>query len=296
MSSEGFNNQIGVDLSTGFVYGGNRYNAGTWMDKMGSSAHAGNLGLPATPRDGSAVELVGLSRCILDWLIKANAAGKYPYDGVNINESTKLTWIEWAQKIDANFEKHFWIGADSSSPHINKRNIYKDTLNSSLPWADFQLRPNFLIALTVAPQMFNPTHARIALEQARLYLANEPNSLGIKTLDDSDYQYCGYYDNSNDSNDSRVAHGFNYHQGPEWLWPVGYYLRAQLVVNGRDAIILVKQHLGRLNQYLMNSANPWKSLPELTNRNGVECAFSCPSQCWSVACALEVFFDLARIY
>jgi glycogen debranching enzyme len=144
MSNEGFNNKIGVDSKTGFVYGGNRWNCGTWMDKMGSSENAGNKGYPGSPRDGSAVELIGLSRSIINWLIQMIEKGFYPY-----NEEKQIL-EDWLKKIDKNFEKEFWIDQNSTeNQFINRRNIYKDTINSSLQWTDYQFRPNFLIAAVV---------------------------------------------------------------------------------------------------------------------------------------------------
>ena len=153
MTDQGFNNQIGIDIQTGFVFGGNRWNCGTWMDKMGSSDKAVNKGHPATPRDGSAVELVGLCRTTLAWIVQMNNEGFYPYDSIQSSSSStgqiQIFYKDLLNKIDENFEKEFWIDQSNTSEYINRKQIYKDTINSSFRWTDFQLRPNFLVTAVV---------------------------------------------------------------------------------------------------------------------------------------------------
>jgi glycogen debranching enzyme len=82
MRDEGFNIRIGVDPVTGFVRGGNEWNCGTWMDKMGSSERAGNRGQPATPRDGAPVELQALVVRVCDFAQDMHKNGYFPYASV----------------------------------------------------------------------------------------------------------------------------------------------------------------------------------------------------------------------
>ena len=119
MQHEGFNIHYGVDFRTGFIHGGNPYNCGTWMDKMGNSYKAGNRGVPSTPRDGSAIEIIALSKLAVDWFHDIHLTGFFPHDGVfNVKESRHYSWHSWSTLINYNFERIFWINNGSSPPTI----------------------------------------------------------------------------------------------------------------------------------------------------------------------------------
>lgn len=291
MTEKGFNNQIGVHPETGFVFGGNDENCGTWMDKMGSSEKAKNRGVPTSPRDGSAVELIGLQFASLRFLQKMSESKIIPYKSVErtgkSGEKTIWTFTEWADRISTNFEKNFFVTSESG-PLANKLSIYKDCVGATKNWTDFQLRCNFPIAMVAAPEMFDPDHAWAALEQVRKYLLGP---LGMKTLDPTDWSYRGNYDNSNDSDDDKIAHGANYHQGPEWLWPIGFYLRARLHFAKKKGILkeTIAETWAVLTEHLKElKTSHWRGLPELTNENGAFCGDSCRTQAWSISTVLEV--------
>lgn len=110
------------------------------------------------------------------------------------------------------------FSADASEDHkynvnpkiINRRGIYKDVYGSGpgREWSDYQFRCNFPIAMTVAPELFDPEHALGALKLADKVLRGP---LGMKTLDSKDMQYRPVYDNANDGDDPAIAKGLNYH-------------------------------------------------------------------------------------
>lgn len=286
MKPEGFQIDIKVDWETGIIFGGNQDNCGTWQDKMGESEKAGSKGVPGTPRDGAAIEITGLVYSALVWVAKLHESKAYPHAGVDIGDGKSITFKEWSEKIKANFERCYYVPVDAKDDSqydvdvkvVNRRGIYKDLYKSGKPFEDYQLRGNYPIAMSVAPELFTPEKALLALSIGDSAILGP---IGVATLDPSDLNYRPYYNNSEDSTDFATSKGRNYHQGPEWVWQRGYFLRALLrfdllrrktAEERTEAFQQITRRLDGCKKALRES--PWKGLTELTNKNGEYCADS----------------------
>jgi glycogen debranching enzyme len=287
MRDQGFNIDIDPDWETGFIFGGNQWNCGTWMDKMGESEKAGSKGVPGTPRDGAAIEIIGMLYSACAWLADLKGKGIFKYEGVTTDNGTKtITYSAWASLIKRNFERCYYVPVepkddtnyDVNSQIINRRGIYKDLYRSGKEYEDYQLRPNICIAMAYAPDLFDDQHALQALYMCDRYLRGPQ---GMATLDPSDLNYRPYYVNSEDSTDFHTSKGRNYHQGPEWVWPLGFFLRAFLhfyykrCKTSEERVDCFQQVTKRLAGNIEAiRTSPWAGLTELTNKDGAFCADS----------------------
>lgn len=66
-----------------------------------------------------------------------------------------ISYSQWDQQLQQSFEAGFWVSGDPHDPNekhpelVHKKGIYKDSYGASSPWCDYQLRPNFTIAMVV---------------------------------------------------------------------------------------------------------------------------------------------------
>ncbi|CBQ68567.1 probable 4-alpha-glucanotransferase / amylo-1,6-glucosidase (glycogen-debranching enzyme) [Sporisorium reilianum SRZ2] len=308
MHPEGFNIDVDVDWESGIIFGGNEHNCGTWQDKNGSSSKAGNKGVPGSPRNGAAIEITALLKSTLTWVADLEKKGVWK-EGKGVEatikgQKTLVTYAQWADLLQKSFERAYYIPLDASEDSsydldpklVNRRGIYKDVYGSSKgrEWADYQFRSNFPIAMCVAPELFKPEHARNALNKAREVLVGP---LGMKTLDSSDWNYRPNY-NQLDTDDPATSCGWNYHNGPEWVWLRGYYLRA-VAIFGEKAGVQRSVLNHRINSMMLEHrkhirSSPWAGLPELTNADGAHCSDSCATQAWSAAALLDALEEMAK--
>ena len=139
MTSPGFNIQISTNQK-GYIVGGNIHNCGTWMDKMGDSQPSGNKGVPSTPREGSPIEITGLSKKALSFItdLIQRKDINWPFSKVCNSRGGSLCYKDWNQNLKAHFEEDYYI---------QKSGYYRDTINASKTLQETQLRPNQVVAM-----------------------------------------------------------------------------------------------------------------------------------------------------
>lgn len=171
MTYLGFNISLFVDWRNGFIFGGNKNNCLTWMDKLGSSFKAKNRGVPATSRNGAPIELTALLYSGIKMMKMLYEESYSSYSGITLDNGTEVTYKKWQLLVKANFEKYYWIPTEESEYENHKiekafvfrRGIYKDCISENPE--DYQLRPNGLIAVAIVSSL-------LAKENVLSYLDN----------------------------------------------------------------------------------------------------------------------------
>ena len=325
IKKEGYNVDIELDPNTGFIYGGNYYNNGTWMNELGNSIKSKNKGIPATPRPGADIEIISLVYSCLDFVIEMGNKNYFKHKSVILSNGINYPYTQWKLLIKDSFEDEFFV--DSFSINLNNNynnnewnnnkvngNIYKDykTKNNENLY-EFQLRPNFLIALYISPELFTYKNIIKSLTNVELYLLRkeENNVIGLKTLDKNDNEYNGYWDNKENDN-FFTSCGFNIHNGIEHTWLYGLYLLLKIKYfnNENNNIQMNKTPDGnddenqKLIRYASNKLiplmniirnNKWFGLPEMTDELGHVIRYGNQSDIKAMAIFFELLEYLSKL-
>lgn len=200
----------------------------TWMD----SASAGVL---FTPRFGVAIELQAL-------YFRALEVTESLFTGVD--DVLAAAAARRRQTLTAAFSTRFWCD-DTGYPF--------DCISGSLDqvaWTDRSLRPNALVALAFASELFEPWQRQEVLLRVEERLLTER---GVRTLDPSDPRYVAY---AGGTIEERAAAS---HQGAAWPHLLLYYVRSALREGRSQAMLegLVRSCLqgGRLLGHVAQMAD-----------------------------------------
>ena len=189
-------------------------------------------------------------------------SGLYYITNISLGlNNEEFSFVQWSFLIKKNFEQKFFVNKIYSSIQ-NKCNIYKDYIikpqkgldnlnnqNDELetniekyPKNDFEelkneykLRPNILLAIYYAPDLFSYENILKVIDNIEKYLLrpeiqseNNVNGIyGVKTLDKTDNDYNGKLDYK-DTNNFKTSCGFNIHNGVEFVWLYGIYLMIKI--------------------------------------------------------------------
>lgn len=171
----------------------------TWME-------ASSKGNYFTPRRGLAVELQAL------WVRACRILAEQAERRADpeLADEARLC----AARATKAFLTTFWCH-ESNHPF----DCMSEQRESAAAWADHSIRPNALIALCVAPELFEPWQAAEIIAKTEDLLLTER---GLRTLEPRHPAYVGY------AGETVEEHQASSHQGAAWTHLLAFYVRAKL--------------------------------------------------------------------
>jgi predicted glycogen debranching enzyme len=189
---------IRIDASDGLIIWEDPRRALTWMDAMID-------GQPVTPRQGKPIEVNALWYSALCWASKwAQWLGKDDPNPALPNQARR--YESQAEQVKQSLQRFWYTDAG-----------YLFDLITPDDRCDRAIRPNAVLALSLAHCAFSPSQARSILQVARDRLLTP---YGLRTLDPQDPAYIGRYEGT--PWERELAS----HQGTVWSWLLGPFWRA----------------------------------------------------------------------
>lgn len=190
---------IRIDASDGLVIWDDFTIPLTWMDAM-------IQGQPVTPRRGKRIEVNALWYSALCWASQwaQRLSQADQFNTTLINQARRYS--DQAQQVKLSMQR-FWHP---------KRGYLLDGIEPD-DRTDVTIRPNAVLALSLAHCAFSPTQARAILQVARDRLLTP---YGLRTLDPANPAYIGHYEGDVWQRERA------YHQGTVWSWLLGPFVRA----------------------------------------------------------------------
>jgi predicted glycogen debranching enzyme len=229
---------------------------GSWMD-----ARAGAK--PVTPRNGLAIEHQALWFSALSTL--ASWARHFGHAGL-ARECERL-----ASAVRAGVREHFWCN-ETDYPF----DCLSATRGSAESWSDASIRPNALIALALAPELFESWQVDAILGRAKSDLLTPQ---GLRSLAPQDPAFRGYYEGTLDEREGAL------HQGTVWPFLLGFYVRAVLDQNPGDED--VQSELVALSEAASSVSPVIRQVAQIADGEEPHRVRGCPAQAWSVAALLR---------
>jgi len=180
-------------------------------------------------------------------------------------------WGALAEQCRRSFRRRFWSPAHG---------YLADVVDGPDLEADFSLRPNQLLAISLPYPLLEGEEARRILDAVTTSLLTP---YGLRTLDPDDPRYCGRYSGNQWQRDAA------YHQGTVWPWLIGPYLDAFLRVkhDSEEARQMAREILQPLLDHLGDAG--LGSISEIFDGDSPHTPQGCVAQAWSIAEVLRIW-------